>query len=307
MNRAPRSVRGILASLCCTALWSVVGSTAHAAVEHPTEQTAGESHEAPNGARGAEAAPAAGAQDAAELAVKLSNPIASLISVPFQFNFDRGLGPGENGERYALNIQPVIPISLNEQWNLISRTILPIVHQEDLFPGAGDQTGLGDILQSLFFSPQEPTSAGIIWGAGPVFLIPTASDDLLGGEQFGIGPTIVALKQSRGWTYGALANHVWSVAGDEDRADVSATFMQPFLCYTTKAAWTFGSNTETTYDWEADQWSVPINLTASKLLRIRRQPIQIGAGVRYWAESPASGPEGFGARAFVTLLFPTGG
>jgi hypothetical protein len=257
--------------------------------------------------------PAAGAatpvtaDDAAALAQKLSNPIASLISVPFQFNFDRGYGPDGDGERYALNIQPVIPISLNQDWNVISRTIVPIVHQDDLFRSAGDQTGLGDILQSLFFSPKEPTSGGLIWGAGPAFLIPTATDDLLGGEKFGLGPTIVALKQEKGWTYGALANHIWSVAGDDDRADVNATFIQPFLAYTTPDAWTFTLNTESTYDWEAEGWSVPINGIISKLVRFGDQPIQFFAGVRYWADSPDNGPEGFGVRCGFTLLFPAGG
>ncbi|MCI0675406.1 MAG: hypothetical protein L0Y42_06470 [Phycisphaerales bacterium] len=248
---------------------------------------------------------AAPAADAAELAKKLSNPIASLISVPFQFNFDRGFGPDDDGERYTLNIQPVIPISLNEQWNVISRTIVPITHQDDLFPGAGDQTGLGDIVQSLFFSPKEPTSGGLIWGAGPVFLIPSATDDLLGSEKFGIGPTVVLLKQEKGWTYGALANHIWSVAGDGDRADVNATFLQPFLSYTTRDAWTFALNTESTYDWEAEEWSVPINAVVSKLVTLGDQPIQFFAGVRYWADSPDTGPEGFGFRAGFTLLFST--
>jgi hypothetical protein len=204
--------------------------------------------------------PEAAGGDAADLAKKLSNPVASLISVPFQFNFDRGYGPTDDGERYVLNIQPVIPISISDDWNLISRTIIPIVHQDDLFPGAGDQTGLGDIVQSFFFSPKEPTSGGLIWGVGPVFLLPTATDDLLGAEKFGIGPTIVLLKQDSGWTYGILANHIWSVAGDDSRTDVNATFLQPFLSYTTHDAWTFTLNTESTYDWEGEQWSVPINV-----------------------------------------------
>ncbi len=240
-----------------------------------------------------------------DLAQKLSNPVASLISVPFQFNFDRGYGPDDDGHRFVLNIQPVIPISLSADWNLISRTIVPIVHQHDLFPGAGDETGLGDITQSFFFSPKEPT-AGWIWGAGPVFLIPSATDDSLGSEKFGIGPTVVVLKQEHGFTYGALANHIWSVAGEDDRADVNATFMQPFLSYTTADAWTFTVNTESTYDWESSDWSVPINGIVFKLVRIGGQPIQFFAGVRYWAESPDNGPEGFGFRCGFTLLFPTG-
>jgi len=235
------------------------------------------------------------------LAKQLANPVASLISFPFQLNYDQDIGPRDDGERFLLNVQPVIPFSLNEDWNLISRTILPIVSQEDIFPGAGDQTGLGDVVQSLFFSPvQSP----LVWGVGPVFLIPTATEDELGGEKWGIGPTGVALRQSGPWTYGGLANHIWSFAGDDDRADVNATFLQPFVSYTTPSAYTYALNTESTYDWEAEKWSVPVNLAVSKVTRFGGQLMSIGAGLRYWVESPRSGPEGLGFRITITPLFP---
>lgn len=152
-------------------------------------------------------------EDAQALARKLSNPVASLISVPAQFNYDRNIGPAEDGDKLFVNVQPVIPMSINADWNVISRTILPLVTQDDIFPGAGSQSGLGDTVQSLFFSPVEPTSGGWIWGAGPVFLLPTATDDLLGADQWGIGPTGVVLRQQGHWTYGLLANHIWGVAG----------------------------------------------------------------------------------------------
>jgi len=242
------------------------------------------------------------AQDS-DLAKQLSNPIASLISVPFQFNYDRGFGP-DNGYRAILNIQPVIPITLNDDWNLISRTILPVITQHDIAGPSGTQSGIGDITQSLFLSPSKPGPSGIIWGAGPVFLIPTATDDLLGGDKWGAGPTAVVLKQNGPWTFGILANHVWSFAGPESRADINSTFLQPFISYTTANAWTFGFNTESTYDWEGEQWSVPINLTVSKLVQIGTQPVSFGGGVRYWAEAPDSGPEGFGFRLSMTFLFP---
>jgi len=254
---------------------------------------------------GAEDAAAKPAEDSAELAKKLSNPVASLISVPLQSNVDFKIGPDDDGWRYQLNVQPVIPISIGEDWNVISRTIMPLVYQNDIFPGAGDQFGLGDITQSLFFSPKAPSSfGGLVWGAGPVFLIPTATDELLGSEKFGIGPTAVVLKQAGPWTIGILANHIWSVAGDDDRADISSTFLQPFVAYTTKDAWTFTLNTESSYDWKGEQWSVPINAQVSKLVRFGKQPVSIGAGVRYWAESPESGPEGFGGRLIIAFLFP---
>jgi hypothetical protein len=137
-----------------------------------------------------------------------------------------------------------------------------------------------------------------------VFLLPTASDRLLGSEKWGLGPTAVVLRQRDGWTYGALSNHIWSVAGDSDRDNISATFVEPFLSYTTKTYTTFGINTESTYDWKAKQWTVPINLAVTQMMRIGGQALTVSAGARYWADAPQGGPEGWGFRVAVTLLFP---
>ena len=189
------------------------------------------------------------------IAKQLSNPVAALISVPFQFNYDRGMAPPEDGRRYLLNIQPVVPFSLTPEWNLISRTIVPVIGQKDAAPGGGGQSGLGDIVQSLFFSPARPTAGGLIYGVGPVFLLPTATDRRLGTEQWAVGPTGVVLKQEGPWTVGVLANHLWSVAGDSDRASLNATFVQPFVTYVTRTRTTFALNTESTYDWQRSQWS----------------------------------------------------
>ena len=246
----------------------------------------------------------AGEASEASLAMQLSNPVAALISVPLQLNFDQDIGPADDGDRWLLNVQPVVPFDLDDDWNLISRTILPVVRQSDIFPGAGSQTGIGDVVQSIFFSPKAPTATGWIWGAGPVLLLPTGSNDLLTTDKWGAGPTAVALKQSNGWTRGMLANHIWSFAGEDERADVNATFLQPFLTFTTPTQWTFALNTESTYDWENEQWSVPVNVSASKLTRLGTQLVSLGGGVRYWLDSPDSGAEGFGLRLTVTLLFP---
>jgi len=242
--------------------------------------------------------------DAAELAKELANPVSALISVPLQLNLDDNIGPLDEGSRAAFVVQPVIPFALDEDWNLISRTIVPLIRQDDIFPGSGSQSGFGDTIQSLFFSPVKPSARGWIWGAGPVLLLPTATDRLIGTGKWGVGPTAVALKQQGPWTYGILANHIWSFAGDAGRSDVNSTFMQPFVGYTTASAWSFDLQTETTYDWESGQWNVPLVLLVSKVTAIGDQLIQVQAGPRYFASHFDGGPEGLGFRVAVTLLFP---
>jgi hypothetical protein len=236
-----------------------------------------------------------------ELAKELQNPVADLISVPFQSNWDFGIGHA-NAMRYTLNVQPVIPFSLGQNWNLITRTIVPFIHAESPITGGDAHGGIGDIVQSFFFSPQQPLG-GWILGGGPVFLYPSASDDALGAEKWGAGPTAVLLRQDSGFTYGVLANHIWSFAGNEQRQDISATFLQPFVAYTTKTYTTVGLNTESAYDWKNKQWTVPINVSVSQLLKLAGQPIQLSLGGRYYAERPIGGPD-WGIRFTVTVLFP---
>jgi hypothetical protein len=256
---------------------------------------------APAGALGQSAD---GGDEAANLARQLANPVAALISVPIQANYDENFGLDDKGSVLRINVQPVIPFSLNDDWNLISRTIVPVIDQND-FPSPGvSEFGVGDTVQSLFFSPKAPTDSGWIWGAGPVLLLPTATDEVLGAEKWGIGPTAVVLKQQGPWTYGALANHIESFAGESSRADVSATFLQPFLTYITATKTTIALNTESTYDWNNEQWSIPVNFTVSQLLRLGNQMVSVGGGVRYWAETPAAGPEEWGFRLVFTLLYP---
>jgi hypothetical protein len=248
----------------------------------------------------------ASAQDdeAAELAKKLSNPVASLISVPIQYNRDSYGGPNDGAKVESVVFQPVVPFSLNQDWNLITRTIVPLVDRQDFPVDALNQSGLGDITASLFFSPKAPTAGGLIWGIGPVFALPTAGDDALGTGKWGLGPTFVALKQSGPWTVGYLGSHVWSVAGAGDRADVNVTTMQPFFSYTTKTHTTVGAFTETVYDWESRQWSVPLIVQAGQLLKIGPQIMQLAVAGKYWADAPQGGPEGWGLRLQLTLVFP---
>lgn len=228
-------------------------------------------------------------ESGADLAKQLVNPVASLISVPFQGNMDFGIGPND-ASRFTLNIQPVLPLSLNDDWNLIIRTILPVIDAESPAPGIDDASGLGETVQSFFFSPKAPVG-GWILAAGPAALWPTATNSLLGGEKWGAGPTALALRQEGPWTVGMLTNHLWSYAGDDARADVNATFLQPFASYITSTRTTFTLSSESTYNWTGDQWLVPMNFTISQLFRIGDQPLQAFVGGRYYLETPKGGPE----------------
>lgn len=246
-------------------------------------------------------APPATTDAQADLAKKLQNPIADLILAPFKMDFDGGIGPAGAG-RETYIAQPVIPISISEEWNMISRTILPYVDAQPVSAGVSGKAGFADTLQSLFFSPKAPTSAGWIWGAGPALSLPTGSHEF-GTGKWSLGPTVVVLKQESGWTYGVLANQLWSVGGSSTRADVSSAFFQPFLSYTTKIYTTFGLNSETTFDWKRSQVTAPINVTVSQLLRLGGQPISLLFGGRVYANRPSGGPD-WGLRFQVTLLFP---
>ncbi len=244
--------------------------------------------------------------DNAKMAKALANPVSTLISVPFQFNYDRGyFDQGSKSTQTTLNIQPVVPFSLNENWNLVSRTIMPISRIDDVPPSSGINGGIGDIVQSIFLSPKLPTKSHWIWGAGPVFLIPSNSD--ISARKWGAGIAAVVLRQDKALTYGIHANHIESFAGSNALTDkISQTLLQPFFTYTTPKGISYSIGSETTYNHEAskDNWTVPVLLTASKVDTIGTQRISYGCVLKYYATSPQSGPQGFGLRAFVTFMFP---
>jgi len=234
-----------------------------------------------------------------DLAKALANPLASLISVPIQFDTNHGFGTGD-GDQVKLSIQPVIPVHITDDWNLITRTIIPVIWQDDIAGDSGTQFGLGDTTSSLWFSPAKPTASGITWGIGPQLYIPTSTDSLLGVGEPGLGLTGIVLVQLGPWTVGGLANQLWSLGSD----DIDSLFVQPFLSYSTPTAWTYSLNSESTYDWNAEEWSVPVNAKISKLVKIAEQRLQLFAGARYYLASTDSGADGWGGRFGVTLLFP---
>jgi len=244
----------------------------------------------------------ASASESAKLALKLTNPVASLISIPIQNWFDFNLGPKKDGFRYTMEAQPVYPMQISKDWNLISRTTIPVVYQQNLY-GRTTQAGLSDTTESLFLSPTHTNR--FIWGAGPIFLLPTATYGALGTRKFGMGPTGVVLLHEGHANFGLLGNQVWSVAGSSNRGYVSQTYAQTFITYTTKKAWTFATTSYDTYDWNAGRWTaIVMPIRVSKLLKLGGQRMSIGAAPRCTVTSPQYQPKGCGLEFTVTPLYP---
>ncbi len=241
----------------------------------------------------------AAAQDADELAKQTQNPVASLISVPLQGNWDFGLGD-RDAVGTLLNVQPVMPFGINKTTNIILRVIMPLASQ----PGPTDAriNGLGDIVTTAFFSPAK--SGRIIWGVGPVFLLPAATNASLGSEKFGIGPSVVALTQPGKWTIGALYNQIWSVSGANDRADVSSMFLQPFANYNLGGGLSVGAAIEASANFEADEtWTAPLLFNVSKVTLLGKRPVSFALAAGPMITSPDAGAD-WRFRLAATFLFP---
>jgi len=237
-----------------------------------------------------------------ELAKKAQNPVADLISVPFQSNFFFNAGTTD-ATVYVLNVQPVIPFKLTEDWNLITRTIMPIINQPSLFPHGESAFGMGDINPSLFFSPAK--SGSFIWGLGPTFTLPTATDRLLGAGKYSIGPAAVALTMQGRWVIGALVNNQWSVAGWGHK-DVNAMVIQPFINYNFEHGWYATSSPVMTANWTArasDQWTVPVGGGVGKLSKFGPLPVNMSLQGFYNADRP-KGAADWQLRFQIQLLFP---
>lgn len=241
------------------------------------------------------------AQSADELAKQTQNPVASLISVPFQGNWDFGIGERE-ASGTTLNIQPVAPFGLTKDWNVILRVIMPVASQPT-DSGGQRLTGMGDTTMTVFFSPVK--SGKLIWGAGPALLIPTATVEGLGSEKFGLGPSFVGLVQPGKWTLGALWNQIWSMDGANDRADVNAMYLQPFANYNLGQGLAVGASMEASANWDVDdeQWQTYLLFSVSKVTLLGKRPVSFLAAAGPAVAHPTGRPD-WRLRFAATFLFP---
>ena len=253
------------------------------------------------------APPAHAAMSAEELAKLAQNPVGNLISVPFQNNTNFNVGPLD-GTQNILNIQPVIPIEVNKDWNVITRTIFPLIWQPEFVPGQGSTFGLGDVQLSAFLSPAEPGPGGLIWGAGAIVQMPTNTDDVLGNKNWGLGPTAVILKLEKGspWVYGALFNNVWSMTGNKRGGSYNNFLLQPFLNYNFPGGLYLTTSPIVTANWNADsdqRWTVPLGGGIGKIFHLGKLPVNTQIGGYYNVVHPDDAAD-WQLRVQVQFMFP---
>ena len=238
-----------------------------------------------------------------ELAKLSQNPVGNLISVPFQNNTNLNVGPEERTQN-ILNIQPVIPFSINDEWNIITRTILPVISQP---APLNDRTnGFGDMVFTAFLSPAQPGKW--IWGAGPVAQIPTNSSQYLGNRNWGLGASAVLLHIEKGspWVYGALVNNIWSLTDDNQGGSYNNGLIQPFLNYNFSSGLYLTSAPVATVNWEADsgdQWTVPLGGGVGKIIHFGKLPVNTSLQAYYNVVTPDNGAD-WQIRFQVQFMFP---
>ena len=235
-----------------------------------------------------------------ELAAKLTNPVADLISVPFQYNYDANIGLDKKGTSNTLVFQPVVPVKLNNDWNYIIRPVVTLESLNNVNGYSG--TGAGPVLFETFFSPR--ASSELIWGVGPVISTPSLSGKQFGTSQTGAGVAAVGLWMKAPWSVGMLTYNTWSAGGDSTYGTANNLYYQPFVSYVTKDAWTYSLNTQSTFNWDARRAENPMNFTVSKLVNFGQHPVSFSVGARYYLSSVPGGPSGWGGRASVTFIIP---
>jgi hypothetical protein len=240
------------------------------------------------------------------LAKASQNPVASLISVPFENNFNGEYG-SDNSKQNVLNVKPVIPVQIGENWNLINRTIIPFVSQPGTPGGPNRQNGLGDTTYQAFISPSKPGKW--IWGVGPQVQIPTHTDELLGNEHWGGGLAAVVLTMPGKWVVGGLLTHMVDVASsgnDGSESDISLTVIQPIMNYNFGGGWYVTSVPLITANWEADnddEWTIPLGGGVGRVFHWGKQPVKLQMAYYYNVEKPDSGAQ-WNMQVTFTMLFP---
>jgi hypothetical protein len=248
------------------------------------------------------AAPALQASEAQELAEKSQNPVGNIISLPFEYNYDFDVGP-EEGDVQVLNLKPVYPMNFGK-YNLINRLVVPLSHQEERIPGEGSKNGLGNITYQAFVSPAQPGK--VIWGLGPAVILPTRTDNRFGPEKWSVGPAAVVLAKPGNWLVGALVQHFWSFAGDDDDNNVNLTSFQYFINYNFPSGWYLTSTPTNTANWDADssdRYTIPVGGGIGKLVRFGKQPVDIKLQGFYNVEKP-DGNADWTLQFQFKLLFP---
>ena len=249
------------------------------------------------------ATPAHAELSAEELAKLAQNPVGNLISVPFQNNTNLNVGPDKRNQN-ILNIQPVIPISVSDEWNIITRTIVPVISQP--LPGDDRTNGIGDTVFTAFLSPAKPGS--FIWGAGPVVQLPTNSNSDLGNKNWGLGPSVVVLRLEKGnpWVYGALANNIWSLSDSGTGGSYNNGLIQPFVNYNFDGGFYITSAPIITANWKAEssqRWTVPVGGGVGKIFHLGKLPVNTSLQAYYNVVTPDNGPN-WQIRAQVQFMFP---
>ena len=248
-----------------------------------------------------------GENELSELAKSVQNPLADILILSIQNNTNFNFGPQEKTQN-VLNIQPVYPVNLNDDWNLLTRTIVPVISQPGLVPGQERKNGIGDVQFSALFAPVETTSGGWLWGAGVITQLDTATNDRLGSGKWGLGPTALALKIADEWVYGALVNNIWDVAGDDDRADLNQMLIQPFINYNfpNKPGRYLTFSPIITANWEAssgNKWTLPLGLGIGQIVKLGEVPVNLQASAYYNVEKPQFASD-WQLRLQVSFLLP---